>query len=130
MPVLGLVRLLMLCMCYVIHVFKEYLLSHLASKNSISESPSSIILRSQDTTAAGSPEEFLKSRLIYRTDANGQEICVVKSGDDEVGVMMGWEGPISVYFVHISHAHLFKFLDKCKRRSKDYVKAWNLATVC
>ncbi|KAL5507468.1 RMT2 [Sanghuangporus vaninii] len=71
----------------------EYLLLHLSSKKTLVTS-SSIILRADDTTAAGSPSEFLSSRLTYKRDDHGQEVCLVKVGDEEVGVMMGWERDI------------------------------------
>jgi protein arginine N-methyltransferase 2 len=54
-----------------------------------------LVLRIADTTAAGSTDEFLKSKLSFRVDEYGQEVCFVTSGTDEVGVMMGWEKPIS-----------------------------------
>lgn len=75
----------------------EYLLSHLSSKSSDLHSSSALILRSEDTSASGSPDEFLKSRLTFTKDANGQDVCLVKAGDDEVGVMMGWERDISKF---------------------------------
>lgn len=53
------------------------------------------MLRAEDTTAAASTEEFLKSKLVYRTDSHGQEIVVIDIDGEEVGVMMGWEKPIS-----------------------------------
>jgi protein arginine N-methyltransferase 2 len=52
-------------------------------------------LRAEDSTPAGSTDEFLKSKLVYRTDENGQEVVVIDIGGEEVGVMMGWEKPIS-----------------------------------
>jgi protein arginine N-methyltransferase 2 len=55
------------------------------------------VLRAEDNTAAGSTDEFLRSKLIYRTDSNGQDIVVVNAGSEEVGVMMGWEKPISEF---------------------------------
>ncbi|KAF8753656.1 ankyrin repeats protein [Rhizoctonia solani] len=51
-------------------------------------------LRAEDYTAAGSTEEFLKSKLTYRKDENGQEIVLLDIDGEEVGVMMGWEKPI------------------------------------
>jgi type IV protein arginine methyltransferase len=54
-----------------------------------------LVLQTTDATAAGSTDEFLKSKLSFRVDEYGQEVCFVKSGEDEVGVMMGWEKPIS-----------------------------------
>ena len=54
------------------------------------------IMKVTDESAAGSTVAFLKSRLRYSVDENGQEIRMVDAGpDDEVGVMMGWELPIS-----------------------------------
>lgn len=70
-------------------------MSHLSSQSSGVETPSALILRSEDATASGSSEEFLRSRLKFTQDANGQDICLVTAGDDEVGVMMGWERIIS-----------------------------------
>lgn len=66
------------------------LLTLLSSRSEIEE-PSSLIIRSEDETAAASTNAFLKSRLNFIKDKNGQEICVVKVGDEEIGVMMGWE---------------------------------------
>ncbi|KAG8878180.1 Arginine N-methyltransferase 2 [Tulasnella sp. 331] len=54
-------------------------------------------IRTDDETAAASLDTFLKSRLTFTTDAKGQDLCMVRAGDDaEVGVMMGWERPIMV----------------------------------
>jgi len=52
-----------------------------------------------DPTPAGDLESFLAARLVYRTDASGQEVCAVTAKDEhgkdvEVGVMMGWERQI------------------------------------
>lgn len=66
----------------------------LLSSRSLSEAPSTLILKSSDTTAAGSTDEFLSSKLRFTRDEHGQDICLVKSGDEEVGVMMGWEKQI------------------------------------
>ncbi|GAW05193.1 arginine methyl transferase [Lentinula edodes] len=68
----------------------EMLLTLLSSRSEIEE-PSSLMIRSEDETAAASTNAFLKSRLNFIKDKNGQEICVVKVGDEEIGVMMGWE---------------------------------------
>ena len=58
----------------------------------------SLVLKATDYTAAGSTDTYLTAPLHYRKDEHGQEICVVKVGDDEeVGVMMGWERPISEF---------------------------------
>ncbi|KAH8988028.1 S-adenosyl-L-methionine-dependent methyltransferase [Lactarius akahatsu] len=49
-------------------------------------------IRSGRTTPAlGSTDNFLSSRLRYTSDEHGQEICLLQSGDTEIGVMMGWE---------------------------------------
>ncbi|EFI28112.1 hypothetical protein CC1G_14139 [Coprinopsis cinerea okayama7 len=50
-----------------------------------------LLLREEDLTAAGSTETFLSSKLTYSVDKYGQKVCTVQAGDDEVGVMMGWE---------------------------------------
>ncbi|KAJ4483369.1 arginine methyl transferase [Lentinula aciculospora] len=68
----------------------EMLFAVLSSHSELEES-SSLVLRSEDHTAAASTDAFLKSKLKFIKDANGQEICVVKAGDEEIGVMMGWE---------------------------------------
>ncbi|KAJ3803006.1 arginine methyl transferase [Lentinula aff. detonsa] len=63
----------------------EMLLALLSSRSE-TEGPSSLVIRSEDVTAAASTDAFLKSRLKF--------ICVVKAGDEEIGVMMGWEQDI------------------------------------
>ncbi|RDB25345.1 Protein arginine N-methyltransferase 2 [Hypsizygus marmoreus] len=68
----------------------ELLLSLLSSKASI-ESSSSLILRESDDTAAGSTDAFLSSKLRFSKDAQNQDVCLVKVGEEEIGVMMGWE---------------------------------------
>jgi len=73
---------------------QELLLDLIASKPSL---PASIILRAQDDTATGSTEKFLSSKLRYTRDEHGQEICLLREGKKEVGVMMGWERDISEY---------------------------------
>jgi type IV protein arginine methyltransferase len=57
--------------------------------------PVSLILKAEDDTATGSTEAFLSSKLYYTRDDHGQEICLLREGDKEVGVMMGWEREIS-----------------------------------
>ena len=42
-------------------------------------------------STAGSNKAFLASKLIFKKDSNGQEICEDEEGN---GVMMGWEGGI------------------------------------
>lgn len=77
-------------------MFLEYLLSHLSSKKIEIKTSSSLVIRSSDDTAAGSSTQFLSSPLIFKKDSNGEDICMVKIGDEEVGVMMGWERGISM----------------------------------
>ena len=50
-----------------------------------------MILRETDSTATGSTEIFLSSKLRFVRDASNQDICMLGVGQDEVGVMMGWE---------------------------------------
>lgn len=64
-----------------------------ADRNSISAG--TLLLRDNDLTAAASPATFLSSRMRFSTDINGQEICVISAGGDEIGVMMGWERDLS-----------------------------------
>lgn len=75
----------------------EYLLSHLSSRKMEVHSPSAILLRSSDLSAAGSSTEFLKTHLTFRTDASGQEVCLVEADGEEIGVMMGWERGLSEF---------------------------------
>ena len=72
----------------------ELLLDLIASKPSL---PASIFLKVEDDTATGSTEAFLSSKLHYTRDKHGQEICLLREGGKEVGVMMGWERDISEY---------------------------------
>jgi protein arginine N-methyltransferase 2 len=72
--------------------FLELLLDLISSKPSL---PASIVLRAEDDTATGSTEAFLSSKLQYTQDEHGQEICLLRDGDKQVGVMMGWERDIS-----------------------------------
>ena len=73
----------------------ELLLDLISSKPSL---PAAIFLRAEDDTATGSTEAFLSSKLHYTRDKHGQEICLLREGDKEVGVMMGWERDISEYW--------------------------------
>ena len=79
------------------NLVSEYLLSYISPKHDEPDiqNTSTIILQAEDNTSSGSSEEFLKSRLRFTKDVHGQDICLVKAGDDEVGVMMGWERGIS-----------------------------------
>lgn len=72
----------------------ELLLTLLASR-ATSEPPSSLVLSNKDYSATGSTDAFLSSRLRFTADSYGQEICLLQTEDDEVGVMMGWEHGIS-----------------------------------
>ncbi|KAF8585894.1 hypothetical protein K439DRAFT_1409609 [Ramaria rubella] len=65
----------------------EFILQVLSSK--AGSSPN--VLRNFDEGPFGSTDAFLTSRLLFSKDAHGQEICSVVSGEDTVGVMMGWE---------------------------------------
>jgi len=85
--------------CYTIirdaGIRSELLLTLLSSREALSDSPLSLVLKATDTTAAGSTEEFLSSHLRFTTDEHGQDICLLRLEDgDEVGVMMGWERDI------------------------------------
>lgn len=74
----------------------ELLLTLLTSKDSLSTSSLSLVLKATDTTAAGSTDNYLTSSLKFTKDEHGQEICLLQvSDDEEVGVMMGWERGIS-----------------------------------
>jgi len=72
----------------------ELLLDLISSKPSL---PASIFLKAEDDTATGSTDAFLSSKLHYTRDDHGQHICLLREGDKEVGVMMGWERDISDY---------------------------------
>ena len=61
------------------------------SDESMDAEGGALILREKDTTATGSNTAFLQSKLRYTVDEHGQEICMLKVGEEEVGVMMGWE---------------------------------------
>jgi protein arginine N-methyltransferase 2 len=71
------------------------LLTLLAQKNESEQSPSTLILKSVEATAAGNTDAFLSSKLRFEKDTHGQDVCLVDAGDEEVGVMMGWEREIS-----------------------------------
>ena len=81
---------------HLIEALTELLLALVSSKSSLIEPPSSLIIRQDDTSAVGSTDAFLASRLQYTVDDKGQEVCNLKLQDDEqVSVMMGWERGIS-----------------------------------
>ncbi|KAH8996552.1 S-adenosyl-L-methionine-dependent methyltransferase [Lactarius hatsudake] len=66
----------------------ELILRLLASRSAEGDA---LLLKEEDDTALGSTDKFLSSRLRYTSDEHGQEICLLQSGDTEIGVMMGWE---------------------------------------
>ncbi|KAF9268947.1 arginine methyl transferase [Marasmius fiardii PR-910] len=72
----------------------EMLLGLLSSKSRPETSANTLILNNLDQTAANSTDSYLQSKLAFVNDEQGQEICVVKVGDEEIGVMMGWEREI------------------------------------
>jgi protein arginine N-methyltransferase 2 len=83
----------------------ELILRLLASHSAEADA---LVLREEDDTALGSTDKFLTSRLRYTSDEHGQEICLLQSGDTEIGVMMGWEHGISAFSlerVFYLHAH-------------------------
>ncbi|KAF9019028.1 arginine methyl transferase [Hymenopellis radicata] len=73
----------------------EMLLALLSASSAPPSSSGVLHIQSTDSTAAGSTDVYLTSKLTFKTDEHGQEICVVNAGgEEEVGVMMGWERPI------------------------------------
>jgi len=72
----------------------ELLFTLLTSQGSSPDQSSDLVLRPANTTAAASTEAFLSSRLKFTKDPHGQEICLLDVGDQEIGVMMGWESEI------------------------------------
>lgn len=83
----------------------ELILRLLASHSAEADA---LVLREEDDTALGSTDTFLTSCLRYTSDEHGQEICLLQSGDIEIGVMMGWERGISAFSferVFYLHAH-------------------------
>ena len=97
-------------------VLLELLLDLISSKPSL---PASIVLRAEDDTATGSTKAFLASKLHFTRDEHGQEVCLLREDNKEVGVMMGWERNISGYRLlgpsQRSAQELLGTL-KCKRR--------------
>ena len=73
-----------------------------------SEQLSSLVLKTEDSTAIGSTDTFLSSPLRFTVDPYGQQICLLKTEDDEVGVMMGWERQLSALcpFFFFCHSDL------------------------
>lgn len=62
-----------------------------------------LVLRAEDSTPAGSTEAFLNAKLTFATNKQGQDLCLVDSGSEQVGVMMGWERPIMEETVRLLH---------------------------
>ncbi|KAI0036944.1 S-adenosyl-L-methionine-dependent methyltransferase [Vararia minispora EC-137] len=77
-------------------VRKELILQLLSAHgdNATDMDDNAILLKSIDHSALGSVAAFLSSKLRYTTDVFGQEICLLQTGDTEIGVMMGWEREI------------------------------------
>ncbi|KAH0589068.1 hypothetical protein H2248_004840 [Termitomyces sp. 'cryptogamus'] len=69
---------------------RSELLLSLLSKSSL-DTPSTLLLKGTDSSPTGSTDAFLSSKLTYVKDEKGQDICLLTVGDEEVGVMMGWE---------------------------------------
>ena len=69
------------------------LLLVLLQKHTVVDS-ASLILQNTDVSALASSDVFLESKLKFITDTNGQNICLLVVGEEEVGVMMGWERAI------------------------------------
>jgi type IV protein arginine methyltransferase len=77
--------------------------------SSRSETPASLLLKSEDISAKGSTDAFLASRLKYIRDERGQDICLLDAEEDgqKVGVMMGWERGISDFqYLSLSSLHV------------------------
>jgi len=68
--------------------YVELILHLLASHGAEADA---LMLKEEDDTALGSTDKFLSSHLRYTTDAHGQDVCLLQSGDTEIGVMMSWE---------------------------------------
>ena len=98
----------------------ELLLALLASKGPAEDSPLALVLKATDFTAAGSTDTYLTTPLQYKKDAHGQEIVVVNAGDEEVGVMMGWERPISEFYPLCTCSPLKRGSLKWRRRSRSF----------
>jgi hypothetical protein len=111
-----------------IHFFKqkngallELILQLLASRGAEADA---LVLKEEDDTALGSSDKFLSSRLRYTTDAQGEDICLLQSGDIEIGVMMGWERGISAFRFVFSRSCTLHSQGgsnlKCKKRCVGY----------
>jgi len=101
--------------------YVELILHVLASHGAEADA---LMLKEEDDTALGSTDKFLSSHLRYTTDAHGQDVCLLQSGDTEIGVMMGWERGISAFgFPEIMCVAMLKGGSKlkCKKRCAAYV---------
>ncbi|KAG6891481.1 hypothetical protein C0992_006212 [Termitomyces sp. T32_za158] len=92
---------------------RSELLLSLLSKSSLD---TTLVLRETDASAIGDNDAFLSSKLIYVNDETGQDVCLLRVGDEEVGVMMGWEHNImkrTVEALCMDHpsAHKLKILN-------------------
>ena len=100
-----------------VELILQVLASHVAGADAL-------VLKEEDDTALGSTDKFLSSQLRYTTDAHGQDICLLQSGDTEIGVMMGWERGISAFgFLEIMCVAMLKGGSKlkCRKRCAGYV---------
>ncbi|KAI9507439.1 S-adenosyl-L-methionine-dependent methyltransferase [Russula earlei] len=75
----------------------ELILQLLASRGGEADG---LVFKEESDTALSSTDKFLSSHLRYTTDAHAQEICLLQSGETEIGVMMGWERGIMLETVH------------------------------
>jgi len=75
-------------------IYAELILQLLSSRG---EEADALVLTEVDHTALRSTGKFLSSSLRYVTNEHGQEICLLRDGDTEIGVMMGWEREISTF---------------------------------
>lgn len=107
-----------------VETLTELLLTLVSAKSSLIETPSSLVIRRDDASAAGSTDAFLASRLQYTKDAKGQEICLLKLEDGgEVGVMMGWEREISKLFDCLpNHVRVVYEGSQCAKQSTNFVR--------
>lgn len=64
---------------------RQELLLNLLSSRSLSEDDSILALKAEDSTGAGDTAAFLASKLTFKQDHYGQDICVVQAGADEIG---------------------------------------------
>lgn len=73
----------------------EFLLSFMGDRSD--ENGSTLVLKdAEEDTLAGNTDLFLKSKLTYETDVNGQARVLDEEGN---GVMMGWETGVRLCFI-------------------------------